>query len=86
VVYVVFRDEERGGGITLARSADATHASWTLTDLLASPVGQWEPTYDADLWRRARRLSLFVQRVGQGDGESLEDVAPQPVSILDWVP
>jgi hypothetical protein len=27
-----------------------------------------------------------VQRVGQGDGERLEDMAPQMVSILDWRP
>jgi hypothetical protein len=85
-VYVVFRDEERGGGITVARSSDPAHVRWTLTELLASPVGQWEPTHDADLWRLRGRLSLFVQRVGQGDGEKLEDVAPQPVTILDWIP
>jgi hypothetical protein len=85
-VYVVFRDEERGGGITVARAGDPSHARWSLTELLASPVGQWEPTHDADLWRRLGRLSLFVQRVGQGDGEVLEDVAAQSVSILDWTP
>ena len=85
-VYVVFRDEERGGGITVARSTDSARARWSLSELLSSSVGQWEPTYDLDLWRRTRRLSLFVQRVGQGDGESLEDVGPQPVAILDWTP
>jgi hypothetical protein len=85
-VYVVFRDEERGGGITVARSTDSTHARWSLWELLSSSVGQWEPTHDPALWRRSRTLSLFVQRVGQGDGESLEDVGPQPVSILEWTP
>jgi len=49
-------------------------------------VGQWEPTYDAVAWATLRRLFLFVQRVGQGDGESLEDVPAQPVSVLDWDP
>ncbi|MEO6526466.1 MAG: BNR repeat-containing protein [Gemmatimonadaceae bacterium] len=85
-VFVVFRDEERGGGITVARSTDAERASWSLTEMWSSPVGQWEPTHDPDRWRRRRRLSLFVQRVGQGDGERLEDVAPQPVFVLDWTP
>jgi len=86
VVYLVYRDMERGGGISLARSADPDRARWTIGELLASSVGQWEPTYDLERWRRSGVLSLFVQRVGQGDGERLEDMAPQVVSILDWSP
>jgi hypothetical protein len=85
-VLVVYRDAERGGGITVARSTDRAHARWMVRDLWTTSVGQWEPTYDIDRWRREGRLSLFVQRVGQGDGESLEDVPPQPVSVLDWRP
>lgn len=85
-VLVVYRDAERGGGITVARSADPALDRWTTVDLWPSAMGQWEPSYDVDRWRRERRLSLFVQRVGQGDAESLEDVAPQPVSVLDWTP
>jgi hypothetical protein len=85
-VIVVYRDQERGGGITIARSTDPSRERWTLRELWPSPVGQWEPTYDIDRWRREGRLSLFVQRVGQGDGESLEDVPAQPVSVLDWTP
>lgn len=85
-VYVVYRDEERGGGITVARSGDPARSRWTLRELWSRSVGQWEPSYDTDRWRRSGALSLFVQRVGQGDGESLEDVAPQTVSILDWTP
>ncbi|MEO8564232.1 MAG: BNR repeat-containing protein [bacterium] len=85
-VYVVFRDEERGGGITVARSTDAAHARWSLSELLTTSVGQWEPTYDPELWRTSGRLALQVQRVGQGDGEQLEDVGPQMVSIVEWTP
>jgi hypothetical protein len=85
-VYVVFRDQERGGGITVARSTDPSRARWSLSELLSTSVGQWEPTYDAELWRASGRLALQVQRVGQGDGESLEDVAPQVVSVLEWRP
>ena len=85
-MLVVYRDAERGGGITVARSADAAHERWTTTELWRTPVGQWEPTYDIDRWRRDGRLSLFVQRVGQGDGETLEAVPPQPVLVLDWTP
>ncbi len=85
-VLVVYRDAERGSGITVARSGDRARERWSLTDLMSSSVGQWEPTYDLDRWRASGTLSLFVQRVGQGDGERLEDVAPQPVRVLDWSP
>ena len=85
-VMVVYRDQERGGGITVARSSDRDHSRWTVRELWPTSVGQWEPTYDIDRWRLDRRLSLFVQRVGQGDGESLEHVPAQPVSVLDWTP
>ena len=85
-VFVVYRDAERGGGITVARSTDGAHERWTTSELLTSSVGQWEPTYDPGRWRRQGTVSLFVQRVGQGDGESLEDIAPQAVRVLDWTP
>ena len=85
-VIVVYRDAERGGGITVARSTDPARSRWTIRELWASSVGQWEPTYDIDRWRREGRLSLFVQRVGQGDGEALEDVPAQQVMVVDWMP
>jgi hypothetical protein len=85
-VYVVYRDEERGGGVSVAVSTDSARATWRVSELLSEPVGQWEPTFDPVAWRRDGRLSMLVQRVGQGDGESLEDVAPQPVRVLDWTP
>ncbi len=85
-VHVVFRDEERGPGIRVATSTNAMHTEWRVQTLFAASVGQWEPTHDPVAWRQRRRLSLFVQRVGQGDGETLETLPPQPVSILTWVP
>lgn len=85
-VLVIFRDEERGGGITAAISDDPQRERWSLVEVDPEPVGLWEPSYDPVLWRREGRLHLFHQMVGQGDGETLEDVGPQPVSILEWVP
>ena len=85
-VHVVFRDEERGPGIQVASSANATHTDWRVQTLLDAAVGQWEPTHDPVAWHQRHRLSLFVQRVGQGDDETLETLPPQPVSILTWVP
>jgi hypothetical protein len=85
-VYVIFRDEERGGGVSVAVSREAARTDWSVFDLHPAPVGLWEPTYDPVLWRRERRLHLFHQHVGQGDGETLEDVPPQMVSVLEWTP
>ncbi|HEX8237503.1 MAG TPA: BNR repeat-containing protein [Abditibacteriaceae bacterium] len=85
-VYVVFRDEERNNGVSVAISEDANHATWRVLDLVKEPVGAWEPTYDPAVWKRDSQLHLFLQNVGQGDAETLESVLPQPVSILEWTP
>jgi hypothetical protein len=31
-------------------------------------------------------LNLFVERVEQGDSETIKDIAPQPVKVLEWKP
>lgn len=80
-VIVIYRDEERGNRVSAAVSRD--FANWRTIDLAPADVRMWEPTFDASVWREKRRLSLFVQRVGQGDGEKLEDLAPQPVEVWD---
>jgi hypothetical protein len=82
--YVIFRDEERGNGISMAISRDAAHADWKTIDLVKSPVGSWEPSYDSTLWHQKGELNLFMQKVGQGDAETLENIPPQDVSILQW--
>jgi hypothetical protein len=70
----------------VATSRDRLRATWKVDTISRANVGQWEPTYDSVAWATLHRLFLFVQRVGQGDGESLENVPPQPVSILEWRP
>lgn len=85
-VHVIFRDEECGNGISVASSSDANHKQWQVQDLLTQMVGAWEPTYDPAIWKRDQKLNLFLQRVGQGDAETLENVPPQDVAILEWTP
>jgi hypothetical protein len=82
-LFVIFRDTERASRITLARCVDLAGAKWTFSDLTDFDVGSWEPCYDAALWRQAGRLHLFVQRVGQGAHESLDDLSPQAVHVLE---
>ncbi|SDL08167.1 BNR repeat-containing family member [Catalinimonas alkaloidigena] len=85
-VYVVFRDAERGDRVSLAASVSLAENEWAVRDLTETSVGQWEPCYDTELWAAQRVLHLFLQKTGQGDGETLDDLPPQPVSVLEWTP
>jgi hypothetical protein len=79
---VIFRDEERGQGIH-ACIASPPYRQWITKRLHADPGGHWEPTCDTSLWSEQNRLHLFHQRVGQGDAETLENLPPQMVSVLE---
>jgi hypothetical protein len=83
-VYMVFRDLERGGGISMAVSRDPERRDWEIRELYAASVGQWEPVHDPVAWSRDGQLHLLVQRVGQGQAETLEDLPPQPIRVLEW--
>lgn len=85
-VYVLFRDEERASRVSLAMSGDVDRRRWRVADLTRESVGLWEPSYDDRLWAERGWLHVFVQRVGQGDGETLENIEPQMISILEWRP
>jgi hypothetical protein len=84
--FVIFRDAERGDLITVASLTPTNGAGWKIKDLTTSAVGMWEPTYDAVAWTQRKSLFLFVQRVGQGEAEGLENVPPQMISVLEWRP
>lgn len=81
-VHVIFRELSRGG-VTIATSTSPQRDDWVVRDVWSEPVGLWEPSYDPVLWERDEVLHLFLQRVGQGDGEQLEDVPPQPAGVLE---
>jgi hypothetical protein len=84
--YMVFRDVERGDKVSVSICGDLAKGIWKVEDLTTYGVGHWEPSYDTELWKEKKLLHLFVQKAGQGDGETLEEVPPQPVSILEWRP
>lgn len=83
---VLFRDAERGRKISAAICDDLDKPQWTVTDITPESVGQSDPLVDIDLWHTRRQLHLFTQFAGQGDGETQESVAPQKVSIYQWMP
>jgi hypothetical protein len=85
-IVVIFRDIERGDRVSAAICTNLKKAIWKIKDLTETGVGMWEPTLDRDLWNKKKVLNLFVQKVGQGDGEGLEELPPQMISILEWKP
>jgi hypothetical protein len=85
-LYLVFRDEERGGGVSVAVCSDPQREKWRIRELTDESLGFWEPAIDFALWHAEEKLHLLVQYAGQGDQETLEDVPPQMVSVLTWTP
>lgn len=81
---LVFRDEERGEKISVAKIKNVAKGKWELFDLSSESYGSWEPTYDTELWRQKKVLSLFAQRVVQIDREGSADIPPQPVKAIEW--
>jgi hypothetical protein len=69
--------------IVLASASTRDSMNWTTRIVEGLEVGQWEPSYDTELWRNRGDFSLFVQKVGQGEGgERAEEMAPQPVKVF----
>jgi hypothetical protein len=54
----------------------------TLVKLGPNSPSAWEPTYDVDLFKRTGKVAVFLQDVGQGDGETLAEMKPTPVVIM----
>lgn len=83
--FVVYRDVEQGNRVTVSYS-DINKLDWKTENLTEFSVDSWEPGFDSQLWESKKELHLYVQRVGQGDLENLENLAPQMVYILEWDP
>lgn len=84
--YLLFRDAERGNRVSVARCDDLIKLEWQIEDLTEHSVGMWEPSYDTERWKKSKVLNIYVQKVGQGDGETTEDMPPTQISILEWKP
>jgi len=81
-VALLFRDEERGNKVSVSINKNFPDSGWTNMDLNAASVGSWEPTYDTELWKSVKQLSLFVQNVIQIDGEGKSSALPQMIYLL----
>lgn len=85
-VWLIFRDVERDSRVSVAFAEDLGRPEWSVKDLTDFTVRYWEPSYDRIRWGRDGVLDLYVQMVGQGDGETLEQVEPQTAYVLEWQP
>ena len=85
-LYLIFRDQERAGRVSVAVCQDPKRVKWCIEDLTERSVGLWEPSYDSVLWQRENALHLFLQNVEQKDRDVLEEIPPTMVSVLEWTP
>lgn len=83
-VFIICRDEERSNFVSIYSNDGKGLGKWTCTDLLKEDVGNWEPTYDIELWKQKKQLHVFVQYNAQGDGEKVMKTNAKPVKILEY--
>lgn len=82
-IVMVFRDAERDSRVSIAKTTSGPTGDWEISDVSDFNVNAWEPSLDSDLWRRDKKLHLFVQNVSQGDGEKVVNSDPTPVYIIE---
>lgn len=86
-IYLVYRDvTESDGKAILASCDDIAKNDWTYRAITDFSVRYWEPSYDHIRWERDKVLNLYVQSVGQGDGETLQGLDPTPVYVFEYKP
>jgi hypothetical protein len=83
---LVFRDEERGGRVSVVKIKNFDKKRWSVFDLTSASVGSWEPSFDTELWSKRKILNLFIQDVQQIDAEGKADIPAQMVRVLEWKP
>lgn len=83
---ILFRDAERGSKASIAINEDVETNKWRIEDLTAEGVGDWEPSYDTELWKDKNILNLYMQNVTQVDGEGKAESKPTAVKVLQWKP
>lgn len=83
---ILFRDEERGSKASIAVNKNIATDDWNINDLTTESVGDWEPSYDTELWKDKKILNLYLQNVIQIDGEGKALTKPTAVQVLQWKP
>ncbi len=82
-LYLLFRDSERENKVSMAYTNLNNNSTWKIIDLTATSIGEWEPNYDISLWKKQKKLHIFLQNVNQVDGEGLAKSEPTMVRVLE---
>ena len=84
-VFYIFRDAERGSKASLAYKKDIHNKEeeWKVIDITDFSLNAWEPSYDSELWKKSRKLHIFIQETKQGDGERTIESDPTDVYVLE---
>lgn len=63
-IYVLFRDDERGGKASIAKLGlqDMEIITKKMIDITDSSLEEWEPNYDIALWNLNRKINIFMQK------------------------
>lgn len=81
---VIYRDEEFNNKIIISSGIKKNGIwNWITTPVYNNSVDRWEPSFDTELWRTKYKLHLYIQKVGQGQGETSVKMPPQMVSVLE---
>ncbi|MGN6672521.1 MAG: BNR repeat-containing protein [Thermomicrobiales bacterium] len=81
-ICLITGGEEAGDAIRLYYGDDQRE-HWPAQDLPIGALGNWEPTYDVNRWRRDGILSLFILPVRQGDHETTTAQPAQTAAVLE---
>lgn len=85
-LHVLYRDTENNDQALLASSERNTgdSSTWTHRTLKGGSVDRWEPVYDSRLWQSSGLLHVYLQRVGQIDGDTAsQEYAPTDINVLE---
>lgn len=63
-IYVLFRDDERGGKASIAKLTvnDKEIITEKMIDITGETLEEWEPNYDITLWEQSKKLHIFLQK------------------------
>ena len=84
MVYYLYRDVEETNKVSVFYNDDfGKKGIWKQQNLTDFTVGEWEPSYDYELWKSEGKLNVFVQHSAQGDRETVSLLEPQNVYLMD---
>lgn len=84
ILIHIYRDEEFGNQIILSKALIEDELVWENISLSEKDMGQWEPTFDSELWKEKQQLHLYGQYVQQVSGDTGNvNSAPSMVSVFE---